>query len=168
MTDIAFQHGQLRRHAEGYFEGVLRRTYVGHDRSAVWQALTDPAIFKDWLAPGSMDLRQGGQVKIDFADSGIVIDSVIQEFEPERVIAWSWSHGNEVERPLRWLLNTVNDGAELVLELRLPAGEDAAKACAGFEGHLEMLAARLEGIPVKFPLDLYLAARKAYSALLEA
>ena len=38
-----------------------------------------------------------------------------------------------------------------------------AKACAGFEGHLVMLAAALEGVPIKFPFDLFMQARAAYS-----
>ena len=47
--------------------------------------------------------------------------------------------------------------------MRVPAGEDPAKACAGFEGHLEMLAAALEGVPIRFPFDLYKSARAAYT-----
>jgi len=46
--------------------------------------------------------------------------------------------------------------------VRLPEGEDPAKACAGFEGHLEMLAAALEGVPIRFPFDLFVQARKVY------
>ena len=51
----------------------------------------------------------------------------------------------------------------LALTVRVPADEDIAKACAGFEAHLEMLAAALEGVSIKFPFDLYVQARKAYS-----
>ena len=60
------------------------------------------------------------------------------------------------------------EGTHLTLTVGIPAGEDAAKACAGFEGHLEMLAAALEGVPIKFPFDVFLAARKAYGQQLEA
>ena len=41
--------------------------------------------------------------------------------------------------------------------------EDVAKACAGFEGHLEMLATALEGVPTRFPFDLFVQTRKAYA-----
>jgi hypothetical protein len=50
----------------------------------------------------------------------------------------------------------------LTLTVRLPADEDIAKACAGFEAHLDMLAAALEGVPIPFPFERYLAARRAY------
>jgi hypothetical protein len=48
--------------------------------------------------------------------------------------------------------------------LHVPAGEDAARAAAGFETHLEMLAAALEGVPIKFPFQLFKELRAAYQA----
>ena len=44
-----------------------------------------------------------------------------------------------------------------------PTGEDLAKACAGFDAHLDMLAAALEGVSIKFPFDVFVQARKAYA-----
>jgi len=38
-----------------------------------------------------------------------------------------------------------------------------AKACAGFEGHLEMLATALEGVSTRFPFDLFVQTRKSYA-----
>lgn len=60
--------------------------------------------------------------------------------------------------------------ASRVLELDppwLPRGEDAARACAGFEGHLDMLAAALDGLPIRFPVPHFLAARNGYNKILE-
>ena len=82
-------------------------------------------------------------------------------------MAYSWSSGNEPERMLYWKLTDTDEGTLLTLTVNTPANEDVAKACAGFEAHLEMLAAALEGIPVKFPFNLYLQARTAYSQQLE-
>jgi hypothetical protein len=62
-------------------------------------------------------------------------------------------------------LNAFEKGTQLILTIRLPAGEDAAKACAGFDAHLEMLAAALEGVPIRFPVDHFLKARRAYQEL---
>jgi hypothetical protein len=50
--------------------------------------------------------------------------------------------------------------------VQLPEGEDIAKACAGFEAHLDMLAAALEGVPIRFPFDRYIAARHAYQKVM--
>lgn len=158
------QLGQIKRVPSG-FEGRLQRIY-DHDRATVWSKLTLPAEIAKWLAPGTIELRLGGKVHIDFADSGIVIDSSVLAYEPERVLAYSWSSGNEPQRPMRWELADAEGGTQVTLTVTIPAGEDAAKACAGFEGHLEMLAAALEDVPVKFPLELYLKARKGYQELL--
>jgi uncharacterized protein YndB with AHSA1/START domain len=108
----------------------------------------------------------GGRVHIDFGDSGVVIDSTVLAFDPPQLLAYSWSSGDEPERPLRWELGTVDGGTVLTLTVLLPAQEDIAKACAGFEAHLDMLAAALEGVPIRFPFERYVAARRAYQEIL--
>jgi len=164
MNDNAIQLGRIRRFAEG-FEGCLER-WIGYTQETVWQMLTEPPQLVQWLAPGSIELRKGGRVHIDFGDSGVVIDSTVLAFDPPRLLAYSWSGGDGAHRPLRWELDTVGGGTALTLTVQLSAGEDIAKACAGFEAHLDMLAAALEGVPIRFPLDRYLAARRAYGELL--
>jgi hypothetical protein len=56
-------------------------------------------------------------------------------------------------------------GARLSLALRIPNTEDIARACAGWECHFEMLAAAMEGVPVKFPFQRFKTARDAYRTL---
>ena len=125
--------------------------------------LTDPTSLPQWIASGTIESRKGGKAHLDFQDSGIVIDSEVIEFDPPQALAYSWSSGNQPLRPLRWELEDTGKGTQLTLTVGIPAGEDPAKACAGFEGHLEMLAAALEGVPIKFPFDLFLQARAAYT-----
>lgn len=158
--------GQLRKTENG-FEGVLTRVF-GHDRAAVWRMLVEPVAIAQWLAPGTIVWREGGAVRIDFVDSGIVIESTVTAFEPQQLLSYSWSSGDEPERPLRWELADAPGGTQLTLTVGVPANEDAAKACAGFEGHLDMLAAALEGVPIKFPFERFLAARSAYQDMLKA
>ena len=164
MNDDAVVSGRIQ-HLDGAWEGRLER-WMGHDRETVWRMLTEPQQFVQWLAPGSIELRKGGRVHIDFGDSGVVIDSTVLAFDPQRLLAYSWSSGDEPERPLCWELTTAGEGTTLTLTVRLPAQEDIAKACAGFEAHLDMLAAALEGVSTRFPFERYLAARHAYQELL--
>lgn len=166
MNDFPLHSDTLQRHGNGH-EGQLERHFP-HPIEALWAMLTEPAALAQWLAPGQIEPRVGGAVKIDFADSGSVIDSRVIAYEPPQLLAYDWNHGNEPARPLRWELASTGQGTCLRLILGIPAGEDAAKACAGFAAHLEMLAAALEGVPIRFPFDLYLAARKAYGALLQS
>lgn len=164
MSEDALELGELRK-VEGGFEGRLERL-IAHDRAAVWRMLTDPEELPKWLAPGTIELRPGGAVRIDFTDSGTVIASKVLALEPLHVLAYSWSSGNEPERPLRWELEPEGEATRVRLTVRLPAGEDAARACAGFDCHLEMMAAALEGVAIRFPLPHFLAARKGYQKLL--
>jgi hypothetical protein len=54
----------------------------------------------------------------------------------------------------------------LVLTLSVPDGEDAGRSAAGWAAHLEMLAAALAGAPIKFPFEVFKAARDSYRAQL--
>lgn len=157
------QLGWIRRLDDG-IEGRLERI-IGHDRNAVWRMLTEPPALAQWLAPGSVELRIGGAVHIEFGDSGTAIDSTVLALDPPRLLEYSWSSGSQPTRPLRWELNVVENGTQLVLTVRLPAGADAPKACAGFDAHLEMLAAALEGVPIRFPMDRFRESRRAFEAL---
>lgn len=155
--------GQIRPLGEG-FEGRIERLFE-QDRKTVWRMLTEADALAQWLAPGSIALRRGGDVRIDFADSGTTIESSVLDLDPPRLLTYSWSSGDEPERPLRWELTALGNGTRLVLTLWVPAGEDVARACAGFDAHLEMLAAALEGVPIRFPVDHFVATRRVYREL---
>ncbi|HEY1414751.1 MAG TPA: SRPBCC family protein [Caulobacteraceae bacterium] len=141
---------------------VQIRRRLEDDLDRVWAAMTEPEHLVQWLAPGRIELRVGGAARLNFEDSGIVIDSTVTAFEPPRLLAYSWSAPGEPDRPVRWELEPDGDAVQLMLTLCLPAGEDAGRACAGWEAHLEMLAAELAGAPMKFPFELFKAARDAY------
>lgn len=160
MSEETREFGRIERIGNS-FRGHLNRTF-DHAPADVWRLLTDASALPQWLASGSIEQRLGGAVHIDFADSGTVIDSTVTAFEAGRLLEYSWSHGNEPTRPLRWELSAQPAATRLDLTVTLPANEDPTKACAGFEGHLEMLAAALEDVPIKFPFDLYLQARRVY------
>jgi hypothetical protein len=113
-------------------------------------------------------LREGGQAKLNFTDSGIVIDSTVTSFEPEQVIEYSWSGPGEPLRPLRFEIDATADGCRLTMTLRTPSDEDIARSCAGFEAHLMMLLAALEGVSIKFPFERFLETREAYNKMLAA
>lgn len=155
----------LRKLDNGW-EGVLSRS-LDHSPAEVWRLLTEPATLPQWLAAGTIELRQGGAVRIDFVDSGILIESTVLAIEPGQLLSYSWSKPGEPERPLRWEVAPEGTGARLTLSVHIPVGEDIAKACAGFHAHLEMLAAALEGVPIRFPFEDYVAARKALQARLD-
>jgi uncharacterized protein YndB with AHSA1/START domain len=147
------------------FEARIERM-LEHDQAAVWKMLTDPSLLPLWLAPGDLSLRKGGSAKLNFPESGSNVDSVVTDVDPPRLIEYSWSSPGEPHRPLRWEATAVNGSTRLSLTLKIPDSEDIARTCAGWESHLEMLAAAMEGVPIKFPFEHFKAAREAYRALL--
>lgn len=164
MTDTGDDLGTIRR-VEGGFEAHLVRD-LDHDTHRVWEMLVESEKLIQWLAPGSIELRLGGAAKLNFADSGIVIDSKVSAFQPGRLIEYSWSGPGEPERPLRWEVSPAGEQARLTLTLRVPNNEDVARSCAGWEAHLMMLIAALEGVPIKFPFERFKSTREAYKLML--
>jgi uncharacterized protein YndB with AHSA1/START domain len=151
----------------GCYEIRIARLFP-HAPGKLWEALTKPEKLVQWLAPGKIELCQGGAARLAFADSGIAIDSTVTEIRPPNVIAYSWSSPGEPERPLRFESRIVPGATELTLSVKIPANEDAARTAAGFEAHLEMLAAALEDVPIKFPFQQFKAMRESYKAALAA
>ncbi len=128
----------------------------------VWAALTHPDKIVDWLAPGEIDLKPGGAVKLNFVDSGIVIDSTVSAIEPWKVLEYSWSGPGEPERPIRFELEPVGAAVGLTLSLSVPETEDAGRSAAGWAAHLDMLVAALAGAPIKFPFEVFKGARDLF------
>ena len=145
----------------GQVVAVMRRVSE-HPPAALWRMLTDPARLPEWLAPGRIEPRVGGAARLDFADSGTVIDSQVSAYDEGHLLEYSWSSPGEPARPVRWEVAPEGGGARLTLTLTTPQGEDPGRACAGWEAHLEMLEAALEGVPIRFPFERFKAARDAY------
>jgi uncharacterized protein YndB with AHSA1/START domain len=151
-------------HVGGRYQARLTRL-LEHDQHTVWTMLTDPARLPEWLAPGELALTVGGPAKLNFAESGTLIDSNVSAVDPPRLIEYSWSGPGEPQRPVRWETAPANGGTRLTLTLGIPDSEDIARSCAGWEAHLEMLLAAIEGVPIKFPFERFKTTREAYKAL---
>jgi uncharacterized protein YndB with AHSA1/START domain len=155
--------GTIRR-ANGRFEARLTRLLT-QDQKAVWAWLTEPERLVEWLAPGTIALKRGGPAKLNFTDSGTVIDSAVTEIDPPRLLEYSWGGPGEPDRPVRWETAPEGGGTRLTLTLAVPESEDIARACAGWEAHLQMLLAAMEGVPIKFPFERFKETRAAYKAM---
>jgi uncharacterized protein YndB with AHSA1/START domain len=148
-------------------DGFVHATFVrmsGHDLAKVWAMLTESAQLPLWLAAGEIQLHKGGAAKISFVDSGTIIDSIVSALEPGQILEYSWSAPGQPVRPLRWALDATPHGTQITLTVSTPETEDVARAAAGWEAHLDMLQAALEGVPIKFPFQRFQTARDSYRA----
>jgi len=165
MSDVNESLGTIRR-VDGRYEARLERV-LEHPQARVWAMLTEPAHLADWLAPGTIELELGGAARLNFVDSGTVIDSTVTALDPPRLLEYSWSSPGQPERPVRWSTEpTADGGTSLSLTLRMPDNEDVARDCAGWEAHLMMLLAAIEGVPIKFPFQRFQETRAAYREML--
>lgn len=163
--DQASISGELRCDAKTVTARLERE--LAHAPETVWHMLTDSICLADWLAPGTLEARRGGRVKLDFGNSGMPIDCLITECHPYRRLAYSWSSGDAPVRPLVWELTPGDGVTHLSLTLVLPRDELVPIACAGWDAHLEMLMAALEGIRIHFPATRFREARARFESLLE-
>ncbi len=166
MTDKNEALGTLTR-INDYLQGKLERD-IEHDQQVVWAMLTNPQRLAEWLAPGTIELKLGGAAKLNFTDSGTVIDSTVTAFDAPRLIEYSWSSPGQPSRPVRWETQPIAGGTRLTLTVSAPQSEDIARTCAGWEAHLMMLLAAIEGVPIKFPFERFKTTREAYKAIVAA
>ena len=154
------------RRTDSHVEGGLSRD-LGHPPDLIWRHLTEPHLLPLWLAEGQVEPQRGGAARLDFGQSGAVIDSLVTEAIPGQALDYSWSAPGEPLRPLRWRLREIGRGeTRLLLSVSVPLAEDAARALAGWDAHLEMLATTLEGVPMKFPFEHFQSVRAALASQL--
>jgi uncharacterized protein YndB with AHSA1/START domain len=152
---------------DGYVKARLTRRSWSKP-AAIWRAFTDPDLLAQWLAPGGIEPWAGGLVRLAFEGSGAVIESRVSAFEDGRLVEFSWSQGDEPRRPVRLCVEPSGVGARVTVTVLTPNSEDAARACAGWEAHLEMLEAALDGAPIAFPFERFKTAREAYKPAVAA
>jgi uncharacterized protein YndB with AHSA1/START domain len=110
----------------------------------LWSALTDPARLARWVADVEGDLRVGGEFRATFT-SGWEGPGRVDVCDPPRHLLVTMTPGREEETVIEALLVADGDQTKLVVEERgLPLQELAAHG-AGWQAHLEDLAAHSAG-----------------------
>ena len=146
MTDRVSPESRIKgtlRAADG--KGIVRME-DRYDTSIddLWSALTDPQRLARWVAEVNGDLRPGGDFRASFT-SGWEGAGRLDECEPPRRLLLTLDPGQEDETVIEAELFADGDQTRLVVEERgLPLAELAAHG-AGWQAHVEDLAAYLEG-----------------------
>ena len=116
------------------------------DAKDLWTAVTDPQRLARWVAQVDGDLRLGGAFQATFT-SGWEGPGRVDVCEPPRRLVVTMSPGQYDQTVIEVELVPADDQTRLILEERgLPLNEAAAHG-AGWQAHVEELAAHLAGRP---------------------
>jgi len=114
------------------------------DIDDLWSALTDARRLARWLAEVEGDLRVGGAFRATFT-SGWEGPGRVDTCEPPQHLLVTMTPGGDDETVIEAVLVADGDGTMLVIEERgLPLEELAAHG-AGWQAHVEDLAAHIAG-----------------------
>jgi len=116
------------------------------DIDDLWSALTDPSRLAHWIATVEGDLRPGGRFHAHFTSAYEGLGRIDVCEAPRRLLV-TLDPGTSEETVIEARLNAIGDQTRLVIEERsLPIGEIAVHG-AGWQAHVEDLAAYLSGRP---------------------
>jgi uncharacterized protein YndB with AHSA1/START domain len=134
----------LRRSADG--KGVVRmedRYETGIDD--LWSALTDPRRLARWIAEVEGDLRLGGEFRARFTSQWEGTGRVEACEPPRRLTVVTKQTDERDEHVIEATLTADGDQTILVIEARGMPAEHLADYGAGWQVHVEDLAAHLAG-----------------------
>src|SRR5690554_1666625 len=128
----------------------------------IWNWLTDPEKRRLWLAGGEMEPFVGGNVELQFRhaelseagepvperyramhEHGHVNRGRVTEYQPPRLLAYTWGHGPGDDSEVRFELSPDGERVRLVLTHRRLQGNDMSSVAAGWHAHLGILGDRL-------------------------
>ena len=129
--------------------GTLERTgdtvTVRFDRDVdatpgqVWEALTEPALLKAWLANAEFEGAVGGKVHLVWPGGEGEMHGIVLEFDPCSALEYSWSESEISSTVLRFEVEPAETGSTLRLLHRGTTPKDAIGFGAGWQAHLEAL-----------------------------
>lgn len=112
----------------------------------LWSAVTDPRRLARWIARVDGDLRAGGQFRASFV-SGWDGPGRVDVCDPPRRLLVTMSPDNDDQTVIEVELVPDGDTTRLVVEERAFPPEQAPGHGAGWQAHIEDLAAHLAGRP---------------------
>jgi uncharacterized protein YndB with AHSA1/START domain len=134
-------------HDTGDKKGTVRVEDVyDTDIQDLWSALTDPDRLTRWLATVEGDLRLGGRITASFTSTWSGPGRIDLCDAPNRLLV-TWNADTDEETVTDADLTAEGDRTRLVIHERGLPIDDLAGHGAGWQAHLEHLAAEVAGRP---------------------
>jgi len=116
------------------------------DIDDLWSAITEPERLARWIGTVEGDLRLGGEFRASFTSS-YEGSGRVDVCDPPRRLRVTFDPGQDDQTVLEAELSADGDGTRLVVEERGFPLDNAAGYGAGWQAHIEDLAAHLTGRP---------------------
>jgi uncharacterized protein YndB with AHSA1/START domain len=141
------REGTAEFHADHAILRFERR--LGHPVERVWAAITDPAEIEAWWGRATVDLREGGAMRIEWLNGDVTMPAAITELDPPRLLEIE----GEPHGVLRFELRRDGDGTLLTFTTRSQIPDELrSKVLAGWHFHLDVLEDFLEhGTRIDWP-----------------
>jgi uncharacterized protein YndB with AHSA1/START domain len=157
---------------------VLERVLPGTVEQ-VWRYLTEPSHLKLWLAGGTVDLRVGGKLKLDFdliecpgreTVHGL-LEGTITALDPPRLLTYTWGESGsrrngDPDSVVSFALKPEGGETRLTLTHTRIQKKDLTGIGAGWHVHLDVLVDRLNGKAPGHFMDAWQVLEPRYRGLL--
>jgi uncharacterized protein YndB with AHSA1/START domain len=129
----------------------------------VWEYIVDPELRKTWLGGGVIELVPGGQAAIWYDNTNLTDqpqreddtfephfeNGTVVAVEPPRLLSYTWGEWFGQNCLVSYELAPEGDGTRLILtHSRVATVELSRDVARGWHVHLDVLAARLNGLPL--------------------
>lgn len=155
--------GSLRRLDDGKGAVTMEDLY-DTDVHDLWSAVTEPDRLAHWLATVEGDLRPGGHIHAKFTSS-YEGPGRIDVCDAPRQLQVTFEPGTPDETVVEAHLTPVGDRTRLIIEERGLPLESIASHGAGWQAHVEDLAAHLAGRELTVWRDRLVELKPAYQAV---
>jgi uncharacterized protein YndB with AHSA1/START domain len=152
-------------HDTGDGKGTVRVEDVFEtDIDDLWSALTDPARLARWIAAVEGDLRLGGQIQARFTSTWEGPGRIDICDAPHHLMV-TWHAGTDEETVIEADLTAEGDRTRLVVRDRGIPIDELPFHGAGWQAHLEDLAAEVAGRPASVWRDRWTTLTPLYQVL---
>jgi uncharacterized protein YndB with AHSA1/START domain len=126
----------------------------------VWQYLVDPALRSTWLAAGTIDLRPGGVVDLDYDHSRVSPDvqpassgfephhepGTVVDCDPPHLLSYTWGELWGFDALVTFELEPSGEGTRLVIvHSKVTERSIMPDVATGWSGHIDALEDKLRG-----------------------
>ncbi|MFD1019807.1 SRPBCC family protein [Thalassobacillus hwangdonensis] len=145
----------------GYIVQFIRN--YPHSLEKVWEAITSPDKLRQWFADVDMEYQLGGRMDIHFNKSaGNKKVGKIIEIKDKWIFEYLWDV--EMNETVTFEVTPIEEGCRLSLTHIIHDAAQMPSIIGGWESHLDMLEASLNGTPSEFPWKKWETIRDEYSS----